>query len=50
MAAFFPELHKIGNENENVGTLNRIVCKITFRSSVATLRSDINGLDFYTVS
>lgn len=47
---FLPELNKIGNENENQGNLNRIICKINFRSPAAALRSDMSSLDFYTVS
>lgn len=30
--------------------LKRIFCRIVFRTPVTSLRSDINGLDLYTVS
>lgn len=47
MATFFPEINKKGDQNENKGKLNRIVCKVLFRSPAAAARSDINGLDIY---
>ncbi len=37
------------NSNENTGNLNRIFARIVFRTPVANLRSDFNGLDMYTV-
>ena len=30
--------------------LNRIFCRIVFRASASSLRSDFNGLDLYTVN
>ena len=36
-------------KDENYGDLNRIFCRIVFRTPAAALRSDYNGLDMYTV-
>lgn len=38
------------SENENQGTLNRIILRIVFRTPAAAQRSDYNGLDMYTSS
>jgi hypothetical protein len=37
-------------KSENSGNLDRIFCRIVFRTPAAALRSDYNGLDMYTVS
>ena len=37
------------SNGEEEGYLKRIFCRIVFRTPVANLRSDINGLDLYTV-
>ena len=41
-------LNKPTNEEDN--KQKRIFCRILFRTPVSNLRSDINGLDLYTVS
>jgi len=47
---FFPSNIKfIKNDDGNSGTLKKIFCRVVFRTPVTNLRSDINGLDLYTV-
>lgn len=48
---FFPLTVKyIENDEGNSANLKKIFCRIVFRTPVTNLRSDINGLDLYTVS
>ncbi len=44
---FFPS--NTVNIPETGDKLNKIFCRIVFRASVSSLRSDFNGLDLYTV-
>ena len=47
---FFPSNVKfIKNNDGNSVKLKKIFCRIVFRTPVTNLRSDINGLDLYTV-
>jgi len=58
MAMYLPEYSRDNVETffdnqqtgEDEGYLKRIFCRIVFRTPVANLRSDINGLDLYTSS
>ena len=58
MAMYLPEYSRDNVETlfdnqqtgEDEGYLKRIFCRIVFRTPVANLRSDINGLDLYTVN
>ena len=47
---FFPfDVNFIKTDETNSGKLKKIFCRIVFRTPVTNLRSDINGLDLYTV-
>lgn len=47
---FFPrDDHLVKDTELNSDKLRKIFCRIVFRTPVTSLRSDVNGLDLYTV-